>query len=207
MLRVHGYAESLNVRKVLWLCAELGLDCDLIERGTSACPASAPDYLAINPYGHVPLLEDGDFQLAESNTILRYLARREGRGDLLPSEARAAAEVECWLDWQATDLNASWRTAFVARYRNPGGDYDPALIARSQRAFDAKARILDDQLARTGGHVAGAGFTLADIPIGLSVRRWLAMESDVPLANVSAYYQRLCERAAFGPFGGPGSPA
>jgi len=206
MLRVHGYAESLNVRKVLWLCAELGLRCQLIERGTSAFPAGAPDYLAINPYGHVPLLEDGDFRLAESNTILRYLARREGRGDLLPSEARAAAEVERWIDWQATDLNASWRTAFIARYRDPGGDYDPALIAQSQRAFDAKARILDDQLAHTGGYIAGPAFTLADIPIGLSVRRWLAMESAVELPNVATYYARFCERPTFRDFGGPASP-
>jgi len=206
MLRVHGYAESLNVRKVLWLCAELSLDCELIERGTTAFPASAPEYLARNPFGHVPLLEDGDFTLAESNTILRYLARREGRRDLLPNEARAAADVERWLDWQATDLNGSWRTAFVARYRNPGGDHDPALIAQAQRSFDAKARILDDQLGRTGGHVAGTGFTLADIPIGLSVRRWLAMESDVRLPYLAAYYERICQRTAFGPFGGPGSP-
>jgi len=206
MLRVHGYAESLNVRKILWLCAELALDCELVERGTTAFPASAPDYLARNPFGHVPLLEDGDFTLAESNTILRYLARREGRSDLLPSDARAAAEIERWLDWQATDFNNSWRAAFVARYRNPGGRHDPELIAQSQHAFDAKARILDDQLGRTGGHIAGAGFTLADIPIGLSVRRWLAMDSEVRLANLAAYYVRLCQRPAFAAFGGPGSP-
>jgi glutathione S-transferase len=207
MLRVHGYADSLNVRKVLWLCAELGLDCERIERGTAACPASAPEYLARNPFGHVPLLEDGDFALAESNTILRYLARREGRSDLLPGDARGAAEIERWLDWQATDLNNAWRTAFVARYRNPGGNHDPALVAQSQRAFDAKARILDDQLARTGGHIARAAFTLADIPIGLSVRRWLAMESAVELSHLAAYYARLCARPAFTSFGGPGSPA
>lgn len=207
MLRVHGYPGSLNVRKVLWLCAELGLDFELIDRGTTAFPASAPKYLARNPFGHVPLLEDGDFSLAESNTILRYLARREGRVDLLPSEARAAAGVERWLDWQATDLNNSWRVAFVARYRDPGGDNDAAQVAQSQRAFDAKARILDDQLGRTGGYIAGVGFTLADIPIGLSVRRWLAMESDVRLPNLAGYYELLCKRPAFGAYGGRGSPA
>jgi glutathione S-transferase len=195
------------VRKVLWLCAELGLACELIERGTSAFPAYAPDFLARNPFGHVPLLADGDFALAESNTILRYLARRERRSDLLPVDAQAAAQVERWLDWQATDFNGSWRTAFVAKYRNPGGNHDPALVEESQHAFDAKARIVHDQLAQTGAYITGGTFTLADIPIGLSVRRWLAMESTAVLPKLTAYYDRLCERPAFCAFGGPGSPA
>lgn len=205
-MRVYGYAASLNVRKVLWLCAELGLPCELVERGTAAFPASDPDFLARNPFGHVPLLEDGEFVLAESNTILRYLARREGRTDLLPSDARAAAEVDRWLDWQATDFNNSWRPVFVARFRDPPGTHDPALVAQSQHAFDAKARIVDAHLARTGAYVAGAGFSLADIAIGLSVRRWLAMEWGEPLPNVEGYYARLCARPAFSPFGGYGSP-
>ena len=207
MLRVHGYAASLNVRKVLWLCAELGLECELVERGTTAFPASHPEYLARNPFGHVPLLEDGDFALAESHSILRYLARREGRSDLLPSEARRAAEVDRWLDWQATDFNESWRYCFVARFRNLPGYDDPILIERSQRAFDAKAGIVDAQLGRTSAYIAGADFTLADIPVGVSVRRWLAMESGVKLPHLAAYYERLCERAAYRAFGGSGSPS
>jgi glutathione S-transferase len=207
MLRVHGYAASLNVRKVLWLCAELGLECTLIERGTAAFPASDPDFRARNPFGHVPLLEEGDFLLAESHSILRYLVRRERRSDLLPGEARSAAEVDRWIDWQATDLNESWRYCFIARFRDLPGYDDPVLIERSQHAFDAKARIVDDQLAGTGAYIAGPDFTLADIPIGLSVRRWLAMESGVKLPRLAAYYERLCERRSFYRFGGPGSPA
>lgn len=206
MLRVHGHFASINVRKVLWLCAELGLKCELIERGTAAVPVSDPGFIARNPFGLVPFLEDDGFCLAESNTILRYLARREGRRDLLPTDAKAAAEVERWIDWQATDFNDSWRYAFIARFREVAGYDDQPLIEKSRHAFDAKARIVDDQLARTGGFIAGAIFTLADIPVGLSVRRWLAMKSAVGLANLNAYYDRLCQRAAFRDFGGLGSP-
>jgi glutathione S-transferase len=58
--------------------------------------------------------------------------------------------------------------------------------------------ILDGQLARTGGHVAGAAFTLADIPIGLSVNRWFMTPFERPsLAHVEAYYERLSGRPTF----------
>lgn len=207
MLRVHGHLASINVRKVLWLCTELGLDCQLVERGTPACPVGDPAFLSMNPFGLVPLLEDDGLALAESNTILRYLARREARHDLLPEEARSAAAIERWIDWQATDFNDSWRYAFVSRFREVPGYGDLALIERSLAAFEAKARIVDEQLARTRTYIAGRSFTLADIPIGLSIRRWLAMErSAAELPHLVAYYHRLCERDAFRRLGGPGSP-
>lgn len=206
-MRLHGHAGSINVRKVLWLAAELGVAVDLIERGTAALPVDDPAYRALNPFGLVPCLEDDGFVLAESNAILRYLARREGRADLLPADPRGAAEVDRWLDWQATDFNESWRYAFIAHFRDKPGYDDPARIAGSRAAFDAKIAILDEQLARTEAFVAGAEFSLADIPIGLSVRRWLAFEPDLgPYHHVAGYYARLCEREAFLPFGGPGSP-
>jgi glutathione S-transferase len=208
MLIVHGHTQSINVRKVLWLCAELELGVQRVERGTAMLPVSDAAFRALNPFGLVPVIDDDGFVVSESNTILRYLARREGRGDLLPADARAAAMIERWIDWQATDFNDAWRYAFVARFRDVPGYDDPAMIARSRAAFDAKVGIVEAQLAATGGFVAGAAFTLADIPIGLSIRRWLAFD-DVPrdrCPHVVGYYQRLCARAAFLPFGGCDSP-
>ena len=207
MLRIHGHPASINVRKVLWLCAELEVTYELVERGTAAAPVSDPAYRTLNSAGLVPLLEDGEFRLPESNTILRYLARREGRRDLLPTDARAAARIERWIDWQATDLNDAWRYAFVARFRDAPGYDDPRRIERSLRAFDSKVSILDGQLAESSAWIADDDFTLADIVIGLSLRRWLAMEPDTrPMPRVMAYYDRLCARPTFLPFGGPESP-
>ncbi|HMS21285.1 glutathione S-transferase N-terminal domain-containing protein [uncultured Sphingorhabdus sp.] len=208
MLRLHGYATSINVRKVLWLCAELGLDVELIDRGTATNPVDDPVFVRLNPFGLVPVLDDGGYILPESNTILRYLCRREQRADLLPQKAVAAANVERWIDWQATDFNDSWRYAFLALVRKRPGFDDPELINRSIEAFDAKAKIVEEQLAKTGGHIADKEFTLADIPIGLSLRRWFAMAVDRrDLPNVRHYYERLCERPSFLSFGGPDAPA
>jgi glutathione S-transferase len=206
MIRLHGYAASINVRKVLWLAAELGLGVELVERGTRLAPVSDPSYRSLNPFGMVPCIEDRGQVIAESNTILRYLARRECRFDLLPDDAEGAARVECWLDWQATDLNNAWRYAFMARFRNAPGYDDKSRTDASLRDFTAKLGIIETHLAKTGPYIAGA-FTLADIVIGLSLRRWCAFGSDLSrFPNIASYCDRLSERRPYLAFAGPASP-
>ena len=189
MLRILGKASSINVRKVLWACEEIGLPYERQDQGPE---------LAQNPNGLVPVIVDGDFVLWESNTILRYLAGYYGTPSLLPLEPRARAAVEKWIDWQATELNASWRYAFMAVVRkNPAFD-DPRQIAASTKEWTRMLAILDDRLTATGAFVAGKAFTLADIPIGLSVNRWFMTPLERPsFSAVDAYYERLSARPAF----------
>lgn len=144
------------------------------------------------------MIVDGDFVLWESNTILRYLAGRYGSESLLPHEPQARAEVEKWIDWQATEFNSAWRYAFMALVRrNPTFD-DPRQIAASIKDWTRMLAILDERLGTTGAFVAGEGFTLADIPIGLSVNRWFMTPIERPsFPAVEAYYERLSTRPAF----------
>ncbi len=189
MLRILGKASSINVRKVLWVCDEIGLPYERHDRGPE---------LAQNPNGLVPVIVDGDFVLWESNTILRYLAGRYGSASLLPHEPRARAEVDKWIDWQATEFNSAWRYAFMALVRNNPVFDDPRQIATSIQAWTRMLAILDERLAATAAFVAGDGFTLADIPIGLSVNRWLMTPLQHPVfPAVNAYYERLSARPAF----------
>lgn len=189
MLRILGKASSINVRKVLWLCDEIGLPYEHQDEGPE---------LARNPNGLVPVIVDGDFVLWESHTILRYLVGCYGSTALLPHEARRRAEVEQWIDWQATDLNFSWRYAFMALARRDPAFDDPRQIAASTANWNRMMSILDARLAVTQAFVAGADFTLADIPIGLSVNRWLMTPLERPvLPAVNAYYERLSARSAF----------
>ena len=109
MLHVLGRPNSINVRKVLWLCAELELTHQHEPWGVADMPLRSADFLALNPNALVPVIRDGDFVLWESNSICRYLANQQPRGTLLPHEPRARAQVEQWMDWQATELNTAWR--------------------------------------------------------------------------------------------------
>jgi glutathione S-transferase len=86
MLQVLGRPNSINVRKVLWLCTELELTVQHEPWGVPEMPLRSPEYLALNPNALVPVLRDGGLVLWESNTICRYLASRENRTDLLPNE-------------------------------------------------------------------------------------------------------------------------
>ncbi len=150
------HVASINVRNVLWLAAELGLGVELVEQGTPLAPISDPEYRSLDPCGVVPCIEDRGHVIAESNTILRYLARRESRFDLLPDDAEGAARVESWLDWHATDINNSWRYAFMARFRSaPGYDYQD-LVEASLREFTAKVWIIENHLEKTGPFIAGS---------------------------------------------------
>lgn len=197
MLRIIGKASSINVRKVLWACEEIGIAYTRED--------SAPE-MALNPNGLVPVMVDGDFVLWESNTILRYLANKWRATSLLPTEPRARAEVERWIDWQATEFNTAWRYAFSALVRRDPDFHEAGQIEASKAAWARMVGILDGVLSRQC-HVAGDGFTLADIPIGLSVNRWFMTPMDKPaFPAVSAYYERLSRRPAFLDHGRNGIP-
>jgi len=190
MLTIIGKPTSINVRKVLWTCAELGLSFARVDW--------KEEHTALNPNRMVPVLVDGDFVLWESNAICRYLCAREGAGALLPLDARARAQVEQWMDWQATELNNAWRYAFMALVRASPAHTDPAQVAASVAAWNRHVGILDAQLAATGAFVAGERFTLADVVIGLSLNRWSMTPMERPdYPQVAAYLARLAERPGY----------
>jgi len=197
-LRILGRAGSINVRKVLWTCVELGLAFEREDWGAGHASLDTPLFRAMNPHGLVPVIAVPDGYLWESNTICRFLAARAGREDLLPADPLGRARVESWMDWQAMELNGAWRYAFMALVRRAPGFGDAAQVDASIAAWNARMTTLDGQLSRTGGHVAGAGFTLADVVIGLSVHRWLMSPIERPdLPAVEAYVERLRPRPGF----------
>lgn len=207
MLTILGHAVSINVRKVLWTCAELDVPYTLEAWGGAGQSTAAPAFLALNPNATVPVLVDGDLVLWESNTICRYLAARYGDGALLPAAAAPRARVEQWMDWQATDLNSAWRYAFMHLVRRHLAFGDAAAAEASVQDWNRRMAILNAQLARMGAFVAGAEFSLADVVIGLSVNRWLLSPIARPeLPAVAAYYQRLLQRPGFVAHGANGLP-
>lgn len=190
MLTIIGKATSINVRKVLWTCTELALPFERREWELEDA--------ALNPNRMVPVLLDGDAVLWESNTICRYLCNRHGDGALLPPDALARARVEQWMDWQATELNTTWRYAFMALVRASPAHQDPAQIAAGIDAWNRHIGLLDGHLAQGMPWVAGDAFSLADIVLGLSVNRWRMTPMARPdCAHVAQWVERLSERPGF----------
>lgn len=207
MLRVLGRSSSINVRKVLWTCTEMGLEYVHEPWGSAALPASRSEFTALNPNATVPVIDDDGFVLWESNAICRYLALKHGRSDLLPLAPQPRALVEQWMDWQATELNSAWRYAFMGLVRDSPEHREPRALDASVQSWNRHMAILDARLASTGAFVTGANFSLADIVLGLSVNRWLMTPMHRPhLASVGGYYDRLSLRSAFLTHGRNGTP-
>ena len=178
MLRIWGRLSSINVRKVV-LCAQvLGVPFERIDAGLSYGVVNTPDYRAKNPNGLVPLLEDGDFTLWESNAIVRYLFAREA-SPLYPQDLQRRADAERWMDWQQTTLNPAGSPGFKQLIRTPEAQRDPAVIAASVAATEPLFAQLDEHLSRQP-FMAGDALTMADIPIACEVHRWWGLPQPRP---------------------------
>jgi glutathione S-transferase len=197
MLTVWGRANSLNVQKVMWAVAELGLPHRRIEAGLAFGVNRTPEYLAMNPNGLVPTIDDDGFILWESNAIVRYLAAKYAAGTLWPHEPGARAHADRWMDWQTTAFSPAMGPAFFQLVRTPAEKRDARVVAESAAQSEAAAAVLDAHLAGRA-YVNGDAFTMGDIPVGVAANRWLKL----PLArekrpDLEAWYRRLQARPGF----------
>ena len=197
MLTIWGRRNSINVQKVLWCCAELGLAYERIDAGGAYGVSNTPEYLAMNPNGLVPTINDDGFILWESNVIVRYLAAKHGQGALYPGDLKARAEAERWMDWQVTTLWAALRPIFFGYVRTPPEQRDAAALAAAERSAEEALAILDRYL-QDRAFLAGERFTMGDIPAGISVYRWTALPIERPdFPHVTRWYEALTERPGF----------
>ncbi len=207
MLNILGRSSSINVRKVLWTCSELDQPFEHESWGAGYQSTQSEDFLKLNPNAMVPVILDGDFVLWESNSIIRYLASSRFAEWLYPSAPRQRARIDQWIDWQASDLNKSWGYVFMALVRKSSTHQEPDQIEASTNAWCTCMAVLDQQLQHTGSFIAGDQFTLADIPIGLSVHRWFSTPLARPeFSAVAAYYDRLNDRIGYRMYGRNGAP-
>jgi glutathione S-transferase len=199
MFTIYGRANSSNVRKVLWLCAEIGQsDYERLDYGNGYTPCSSPEYMELNPNLVVPTLVDGDLVLWESNTILRYLASKHGPEDIYPKELALRARVDMWLDWQLTTLLGGIRHLFQGLHMKAESFSGPEGLEKAHTQATGAMGILDAHLAKGSKYIAGDKLTIADCSLGMFVHRWFALpieREDLPALD--AYYEQLKEREAF----------
>jgi glutathione S-transferase len=195
MLRIWGRTNSVNVKKALWCLEELAVPYERVDAGMQHGVVDTPDYRSKNPNGLVPTLEDDGFVLWESHSIVRYVAARHGKGVLWPMDERTRALANQWMDW-AFSFQASVRDAFWGLIRTPPEKRNLAAIDAARVKSGETLRVLDAALAGRL-YVTGA-FSMGDIPIGCEVQRWMRLPMERPrLANVEAWFERLCARPAF----------
>lgn len=197
MLEIWGRENSVNVQKALWCAAEAGVAYERIDAGGAFGRTDEPAYRKNNPTGLIPTLVDDDFVLWESNAIVRYLAREYAPGSLMPKAPHEAALADQWMDWQTAEFWPAFRPVFIGLIRTSAEERDDAAIADSVAKTGRWLAMLDAQLARHD-YILGNQLTVADIALGPGVHRWFTLPIERPeLPALAAWYERLCERAAF----------
>ena len=195
-LKIWGRISSINVKKVVWAAQELGLNFDRHEAGGVYGVVKTPAYVALNPNSQIPVMEDADYVLWESNVITRYLCAKHSPGNLYPSDLHERFDAERWMEWQQTMVNPASRNGFWHLIRLPADQRDPALIAQSNAAVEPLMATLDSHLA-TRSFMVGKRFTMADIPIGCEVQRWLGLPQDrQPRPHIERWFASLLARPA-----------
>jgi len=196
MIKVWGRLTASNVQKVMWCIDELGVAHEHIHIPFGRAKED-PAYLAINPNGRVPTIEEDGFILWESNSCVRYIAARFGAGSLWPTDPRVRADAERWMDWQLATLSEPSDTIFIGLVVKKQEQRDMAAIAAATKRLNELWTIVDKVLA-TRKFVAGNDLTIGDIPMGIAVHRWftIPVERDRH-PNVEGWYSRLIDRPAF----------
>lgn len=197
MIKVWGRRNSSNVQKVMWAIGELGLAHERVDVGGPFGGNREAAYLAMNPNGLIPTIQDGDLTLWESNAILRYLAAAYGIGKLQPADLKATAICNQWMDWQLAVVAPAITPAFLGLIRTPPDQRDAAAIAASQAKTIEAMAMLEARLGATR-HVAGDAFTMADIPLGIMVYRYWQLVPQRPAhPNLERWYAAIAARPAF----------
>lgn len=199
MLRIWGRANSVNVQKVLWCCAEIDLPFERRDAGMQFGVNDQPAYLAMNPTGRIPTIEDGDFQLWESHAIVRYLALQYApAAALYPAAPKNRAGVERWLDWALSTLQPAERPVFWGYIRTPPDQRDTKALQEQANAVAALWAIVDRQLAGRD-FLEADQFTLADLVLGTYARRWFGIPDITapPMPNLKRWYNSLETRDGF----------
>lgn len=197
MLKIWGRANSINVQKVMWVIAELGLEFNRIDLGGKFSGLDTPEHLARNPHGLIPTIEDNGIVMWESHAIVRYLAAKYGDGTLWSSDPTARANADMWMEWAQTTLQRDFIQLFWGFYRTPVEQHDRALLAdltsRCGANFQRLDKLLGNQLFITGEQL-----TYGDIPVATQFYRYFTLDiARPPLPRVEAWYQRLSERPAY----------
>jgi glutathione S-transferase len=196
MLKIWGRMSSINVKKVVWTAQELGLDFQRTEAGGLFGVVKTPEYMQMNPNSLVPVIEDDDYVLWESNVIVRYLTAKHASGQMYPTELRERFDAERWMDWQQTTLNPVSRPGFWQLVRTPPEQRNPDVIAESNAAVEALMFTLDMHLAHRE-FMVGHRFTVADIPLACEVHRWFGLpQPRQSRPHIERWYASLRARQA-----------
>jgi glutathione S-transferase len=203
-LKIYGVARSRAAR-VLWMARELGLDYEHVRVDFATGETRQPAHLALNPNGHIPVIDDDGFILWESMAINLYLAKKYGAGGLYPSRLEDEARAWQWSLWGMTEVERPVLTAMMNRAIFPENQRDLAAADAAEKTLTQPLRVLDGVLGPTP-YLLDERFTVADLNVASilawarpaqidmsafpKVAKWLGICAERPAARAVRQLQR-----------------
>jgi glutathione S-transferase len=194
-LKIYGVARSRAFR-TLWMAKELELDYEHVKVDFATGETRRPEHLALNPNGHIPVIEDDGFVLWESMAINLYLAKKYDKSGLYPARLEDEARAWQWSFWAMTEAERPVLTALFNRAILPENERDPAAADQAENTLAQPLGVLDGALGR-GGYLLGSNFTVADLNVA-SVLAWArpAQIDMSPFPMVAEWLRNCAERPA-----------
>lgn len=197
MITIWGRPSAYNFQKVHWFLEELGVEYNHINIGGSLGGLDSEDFLAMNPNGQIPVIEDNGNVIWESNTILRYLAANYGARKFWSDVPIERSIFERWMDWELANLQPSFLLLFWTYYRTPVNQRNRQIIKQHKDRCERYVGILDTCLGKNK-YLSNNVFGLGDICVGTCFYRYFNMGLKVSRpTNVNEWYGRLSEREAY----------
>jgi len=197
MLTIYGRTTSSSTQLVKWTADELKIEYEWQDYGHGFAATNTAEYLAKNPMGKVPVVEDQELILFESAAILRYLSAKYGDNKFWPNNLAERASLDKWAEWGKNSFTEAVLEIFVYDVRLSPHERDPQILKLATEKLVPLAKVLDRQL-QNKTWIGGSQFTFADIACGHILYRYFNLEWDRPnCTNLDSYYERLQEREHF----------
>jgi glutathione S-transferase len=191
-LKIYGIPKSRAVR-VIWMAEELGIpyDNELVTMADKA--HKGPAYLAVNPNGRLPAIDDNGFRMSESLAINLYLAKKHGR--FYPKSLEDEARCWQWSHWTVFELDKQANDWAAHDHVLPAPQRDPAKLKAAREVLDVPLGVLDRLLASRQYLVTPDQFTVADLNVAAALYRCINMDFGA-MKNVARWYKACWERPA-----------
>src|SRR3984885_13533899 len=173
-LRIYGVARTRAFR-ALWVATELGLDYEHLPIEIGEAGARAPEFLAINPNGRLPVIVDDGFVLFESLAITLYLAKKHSLGKLYPAALQDEAKAWQWSFWAIAEVDRGVNIWSLHAVRLPPDERKASLREEALKVIDAPFKVLDAAVA-PGPYPLGDSFTVADLNVAAVISRAVDMD-------------------------------
>ena len=194
-IKIYGRLSSANVQKINWFCDYANISVINFNYGGVHGKTQTIEFKKMNPNSRVPVLDDNNLILYESNAILRYLSKKFNI--LVEENNEIIAKIDQWIDWGSFTFASPCSLLTAHKLSLPEDQRDKLIVKKAKKDILSLLEIIDNQLGKEN-FIVSEKFSLADIPLGVWCHRCVNLKiSFNNFPNVNNWYIKLNKMDSF----------